>query len=252
MNLTPTELERLTIFTAAEFARRHLAHGVRLSHPEAVAYITDEVMLAARRDMPYPEIRDLAGHLLTAVQVMPGVAAMIRLIAVDAAFEEGTKLIAIFDPIPRGADEVDPGEIIVRDEPIELFGGDSTLAISVVNTGDRDIQVRSQSHFFEVNPALAFDREATWGHKLAVPSGGGVRFEPGIPVHVELVAMAGERSVTGFAGLVEGSLDDPAVRSASLATASSWGYFNATEGGAVALDDEFVAAAARPNRNEPA
>ena len=65
MNLTPTEMDRLVIFTAAEMARRNRRLGVRLSHPEAVALITDEVMLAARRDMPYAEIRDMAGRLLT-------------------------------------------------------------------------------------------------------------------------------------------------------------------------------------------
>jgi urease subunit gamma/beta len=236
MNLTPTELERLTIFTAAEFARRNLAHGVKLSHPEAVAYITDEVMMAARRDMPYQQIRDAAGRLLTAEQVMPGVASMIRLIAVDASFEEGTKLIAVFDPIPMGEDELAAGEIIPGDGAIKLFEGAPTLSISVLNTGDRDVQVRSQSHFFEVNPALAFDRAATWGYKLAVPSGGGVRFEPGIPVTVELVAISGGRIITGFAGLAEGSLDEPAVRAAAFAAAEARGYFSAAAGPAVAPD----------------
>ena len=63
MNLTPTEMDRLTIFAAAEMARRNKAHGVRLSHPEAVAYLTDECMFAARRDMDYEDIRDMAGRL---------------------------------------------------------------------------------------------------------------------------------------------------------------------------------------------
>ena len=74
MNLTPTELERLTIFTAAELARRHRWLGIKLSHPEAVALIADEMLTAARRDMPYDDIRDMAGRLLTTDDVMPGVA----------------------------------------------------------------------------------------------------------------------------------------------------------------------------------
>src|SRR6516164_9231994 len=86
MNLTPTERERLTIFSAAEFARRNRALGIRLSHPEAIALITDEVMTAARRDMPYQEIRDMAGRLLTADDVMPGVADMIQLIMIECSF----------------------------------------------------------------------------------------------------------------------------------------------------------------------
>ena len=225
MNLTPTELERLTIFTAAEFARRNLAQGVLLSHPEAVAFITDEVLLAARRDMPYAEIRDMAGSLLRADQVMPGVASMVTLIAVDALFEEGTKLIAIFDPIAAGKDGRIAGEILTSDEPIQLFDDAPTVTLRVLNMGDRDIQVRSQSHFFEVNSALQFDRAASWGRKLAIHSGGGVRFEPGITTVVELVAIGGDRVVQGFAGLVDGALDDEAVRQAAFARAESQGYF---------------------------
>jgi urease subunit gamma/beta len=99
MNLSPTEMDRLVIFTAAEMARRNLRLGVRLSHPEAVAFITDEVMLAARRDMPYEEIRDMAGRLLTTDDVEPGVAQMIPLIYIECGFAEGTKLIALFEPI---------------------------------------------------------------------------------------------------------------------------------------------------------
>ena len=86
MNLTPTEMDRLTIFTAAELARRYRSLGIKLSHPEAVAFITDEVMTAARRDLPYAEIRDLAGRLLTTDDVQPGVAEMIALIYIECNF----------------------------------------------------------------------------------------------------------------------------------------------------------------------
>src|SRR5262249_44918672 len=147
MNLTPTERERLTIFSAAEFARRNRALGIRLSHPEAIALITDEVMTAARRDLPYQEIRDLAGRLLTTDDVMSGVADMIPLIMIECPFSEGTKLLAVFDPIGPGAKvesaEPVPGEVITPDGDLELFGGARKVTIEVVNTGDRDIQVRS-------------------------------------------------------------------------------------------------------------
>ncbi len=102
MNLTPTEMDRLTIFTAAEMARRNKQLGIRLSHPEAVALITDEVMLAARRDMPYAQIRDMASRLLTTDDVEPGVAEMIPMIYMELAFAEGTKLMALFEPIAIG------------------------------------------------------------------------------------------------------------------------------------------------------
>src|ERR1700712_1852657 len=155
MNLTPTELDRLTIFSAAELARRYRSLGIKLSRPEAVALICDEVLTAARRDQPYEDIRDLAGRLLSTDDVMPGVMEMIPLICIEAGFAEGTKLIAIFDPIRPGedtaplADEdaIVPGEIIVPDGDVELFAGEQVVTLEVINTGDRDIQVRSHAHF---------------------------------------------------------------------------------------------------------
>ncbi|MGE2737511.1 urease subunit beta [Mycolicibacterium vaccae] len=208
MNLTPTELERLTVFTAAELARRNLREGVLLSHPEAVALLVDEVLLAARRNLAYDEVIDHVTGLLHARQCEPGVPAMVGIVAVDAPFADGTKLVTLIDPIAPGQDAIVPGEVIVGDEPVRLFPGAPRIVLTVVNRGDRDIQVRSQSHFFETNAALEFDRRAAWGHKLDIPSGSGVRFEPGIPVEVSLVPMAGDRVIQGFSGTVDGPLDD--------------------------------------------
>lgn len=221
MNLTPTEIERLTVFTAAEMARRNLREGVLLSHPEAVALLADEVMLAARKNMAYDEVVDHATTLLRAEQCEPGVPDMVRIVAVDAPFTDGTKLVTLIDPITPTADDIRPGEIIVGDSPIELFPGAQRITLRVVNRGDRDIQVRSQAHFFETNPALEFDRRASWGHKLDVPSGGGIRFEPGIPVEVQLVPMAGARVAQGFSGLVDGALDADGAMEAALTGGAS-------------------------------
>jgi urease subunit gamma/beta len=231
MHLTPTEMDRLTIFTAAEFARRNKSLGIKLSHPEAVALITDEAMTAARRDMPYEEIRDMAGRLLSTDDVMPGVAEMIPLIYLECAFAEGTKAMAIFEPIYPGkepiADEPTPGEIITPDENLQIFADLPVTTVEVVNTGDRDIQVRSHAHFFEVNRALKFDRAAAWGMKLDKPSGTGLRFEPGIPKMVDLVPMEGTRTVFGQAGLANGPLDAPSARDAALKKARAAGYLGA-------------------------
>ena len=217
MNLTPTELERITVFNAAELARRNLREGIPLSHPEAVALLADEVMLAARKNMAYDEVIDHATALLTADQCEPGVPDMVRIVTLDAPFQDGTKLVTLIDPIIAGENDIRPGEIIVGDEPIKLFAGADRLSLTVVNRGDRDVQVRSQSHFFETNPALEFDRRATWGHKLDVASGAGVRFEPGIPVEVKLVPMAGNRVAQGFSGVVNGPLDATGALDAALA-----------------------------------
>jgi urease subunit gamma/beta len=224
MNLTPTELERLTIFNAAEFARRNKRDGVHLSHPEAVALITDEMMHAARRGLPYAEIIDLAAKLLTAADVMPGVPSMIPFICVEGDFAEGTKMMVVFSPIAPVAGDIVPGEIITVDDEIELNAGRAATEVMVVNRGDRDIQVRSHAHFFEVNRALEFERARAFGMRLDTPSGVGVRFEPGIAKTVRLVAFGGARIASGFAGLTNGALDDPQVREAALATARARGY----------------------------
>jgi urease subunit gamma/beta len=222
MNLTPTEIDRLIIFNAAEFARRHQRLGIRLSRPEAVALIADEMLLAARRNMPYVDIVDMASRLLTT-----GVGAMIDLISVEGNFEEGTKLIVVFAPIGPGASQVPapvPGEIITPDEDIELNGGRQRCSIKVLNMGDRDIQVRSHAHFFEANPALQFDRAAAFGMKIDKPSGVGVRFEPGVSKVVDLIALGGSRIVSGQAGLVDGPLDAPDALNRALEAARAKGY----------------------------
>ena len=106
-----------------------------------------------------------------------------------------------------------PGEIFVADGDIELNAGRATVTVTVANTGDRPIQVGSHYHFAETNAALAFDRAAARGFRLNIAAGTAVRFEPGQRRSVELVALAGDRIVCGFAGAVMGPLDaKPAVK----------------------------------------
>jgi urease subunit beta len=100
-----------------------------------------------------------------------------------------------------------PGELIVDKGTISLNDGRRTIIVRVENSGDRPIQVGSHYHFYETNPALAFDRESTRGFRLNIASGTAVRFEPGQDREVELVAYAGERKVYGFRGEVMGALD---------------------------------------------
>ncbi|MGE4405152.1 urease subunit beta [Pseudomonas sp.] len=99
-----------------------------------------------------------------------------------------------------------PGEYQIQDGDIELNAGRRTLTLSVANGGDRPIQVGSHYHFFETNDALAFDREQARGMRLNIPAGTAVRFEPGQSREVELVELAGDRRVFGFAGRVMGDL----------------------------------------------
>ncbi|MFG1608982.1 urease subunit beta [Actinoplanes sp. NPDC049265] len=100
-----------------------------------------------------------------------------------------------------------PGEVIHGAEPVEINVGRPELPLTVRNTGDRPVQVGSHYHFAEANAALEFDREAAWGHRLAIPAGTSVRFEPGMPRDVILVPLAGNRIVPGLRGLAGGPLD---------------------------------------------
>ena len=105
-----------------------------------------------------------------------------------------------------------PGEYLLNADPIEINAGRLITRIEVTNRGDRPVQVGSHCHFFEVNRWLAFDRARAYGMRLNIAAGTAVRFEPGDTRAVELVALGGARRVSGLNGLVEGLLDDPAVR----------------------------------------
>ena len=91
-----------------------------------------------------------------------------------------------------------PGEIIPGDHPIELNPGRERVRLFVRNTGDRPVQVGSHYHFAAVNPGLEFDRDLARGHRLDVPAGTSVRFEPGVEREVDLVPLAGNRRVPGL------------------------------------------------------
>lgn len=99
-----------------------------------------------------------------------------------------------------------PGEIQTKEGFIELNKGREKRSVRVENTGDRPIQIGSHYHFYEVNPALRFDREQTKGFRLDIAAGTAVRFEPGQDRKVELVAYAGDRIVYGFRGEIMGAL----------------------------------------------
>jgi urease subunit beta len=93
-----------------------------------------------------------------------------------------------------------PGEVFPADGTLELRAGRARLTLRVANTGDRPIQVGSHAHFYEVNDALAFDRDAAYGMCLDIAAGTAIRFEPGIERPVDLVAIGGEKRIAGLSG----------------------------------------------------
>ena len=100
-----------------------------------------------------------------------------------------------------------PGEIITHDEDIELNEGKNRVTLRVQNSGDSPIQVGSHYHFFETNPALIFDRAISKGFRLNIAAGTAVRFEPGQDREVELVEVAGSKSIYGFRGEIMSTID---------------------------------------------
>ena len=168
MNLTPREKDKLLIAMAAMVARRRLERGVKLNHPEAVALITDFVVEGARDGRSVAELMEAGAHVVSADQVMDGIASMIHDIQVEATFPDGTKLVTVHHPI-RGADDKQiPGEVLAEPGEIVMNVGRETLTLEVSNSGDRPIQVGSHYHFFETNPALKFDRAKTKGYRLDI------------------------------------------------------------------------------------
>ena len=100
MDLTPRERDKLLIFTAGLVAERRLARGLKLNHPEAVAYISAAILEGARDGRSVSELMDAGRRILTRADVMDGVAELIPEVQVEATFPDGTKLVTVHDPIP--------------------------------------------------------------------------------------------------------------------------------------------------------
>ena len=209
MNLSPREKDKLLISMAAMVARRRLERGVKLNHPEAIAIISDFIVEGARDGRTVAELMQAGAQVITRAQCMDGIAEMIHDIQVEATFPDGTKLVTVHEPITMRNDAggtMIPGELFIQDGEIELNAGRKTVTLTVANTGDRPIQVGSHYHFFETNPALKFERKKARGMRLDIAAGTAVRFEPGQTRDVQLVALAGKRTVYGFRGDVMGKL----------------------------------------------
>jgi len=206
MQLSPREKDKLLVATAAMVARRRLERGVKLNYPEAIALITDYVVEGARDGRSVADLMEAGAHVISADQVMDGIAEMIHDVQVEATFPDGTKLVTVHDPIRGATGVLTPGEIIPQEGEIELNAGRETVTLSVANTGDRPIQVGSHYHFYETNPGLSFDRDKARGMRLDIPAGSAVRFEPGQTREVTLIPVAGDRKIYGFRQEVMGDL----------------------------------------------
>lgn len=233
MRLTPTDRDRLLIFTAAELARSRRARGLLLNVPEATALIADTVCESARDGARLRDAATAGASVLSLADVLPGVADIVREVKVEAVFNDGTRLVVVRNPFGGGepvpANLDGPGAISVAPhQPVDVAG---LIRIAVTNTAAVPISITSHFHFFEVNPRLQFDRAAAYGMRLGIPAGAAVRFGPSETVEVPLVPIGGARIAIGYAGLVDGPLDAPGAKQAALSLAVAQGYLGAVASG---------------------
>jgi urease subunit gamma/beta len=231
VRLTPTERDRLLLFTAAELARARSARGLRLNVPEATALIADTVCEAARDGARLAEAIAAGRSVLGPGDVLPGVADIVTEVMVEAVFDDGTRLAIVTEPFGGGSlGDAAPGAVIEvipppwEEKTARLPAQEDAIEVKVLNTATVPISVTSHFHFFETNPRLLFDRAAGYGRRLAVPAGSTLRFDPGESRIARLVPIGGARVAIGFAGLVDGPLDAPGAFERAMGKARACGY----------------------------
>lgn len=228
--LTPTEVDRLLLHSAATLARARRARGLALNVPEATAIVADTVAEAARDGADHATALAAGAGVLGPSDVLPGVADVLDEVHVEAVFSDGARLVSVRDPIGGGHLGSDAPGAVIPGALRDGRGGAGArpdgdgVAVDVRNEAPVPISVSSHFHFFEVNPRLRFDRAAGYGRRLDVPAGSTVTFEPGVAQRVGLVPIGGARVVIGFAGLVDGPLDAPGAAEAAVAKARACGY----------------------------
>jgi urease subunit gamma/beta len=231
--LSPSERDRLLLFTAAELARARRRRGLRLNIVEATALVADAVCEAARDGRRLAEAIEAGRDVLTPGDLLPGVVRAVPEVRVEAVFDDGTRLAVVRDPF-RARERGAPAEAAVpaAGDPVGHGRSDAAgqVVVEVTNTAAVPIGVTSHFHFFEANPRLRFDRAAAYGMHLAIPAGSAVRFEPGATRRVALVPIGGRRVIIGFAGLVDGPLDAPGAREQALERARACGYADSGPG----------------------
>lgn len=228
MHLTPTERDRLLLFSAAELARARRDGGVLLNVPEATALVADAVCEAARRGARHDDALRAGRSAVARQDLLPDVPHVVRTVSVEAVFTDGSRLVVVDEPFgPVDHDPRAPGSITVDERSSETAR--DIVKIPVHNTASVPVTVTSHFHFFEVNPRLRFARASAYGRHLDVPAGGHLRFDPDETREVELVPIRGARVVIGFAGLVDGPLDAPGAKEQALNRARACGFLDSDE-----------------------
>jgi urease subunit gamma/beta len=186
VRLTDWEQQRLTIFTAAELARRHRAAGLKLNAPEAIALICDAMLEAARAGAAYEEVEAAGVSAVPVSDVMDGVAALIDEVRLEVLMGDGTRLVVLRNPLGTAdsAQFTDSPRPARPDRPVRT--------LTVTNSGEHIVRVSSHYPFDQVNARLQFDRAQAHGYRLDLPAGSTLRWAPGETREVTLVAYGGD------------------------------------------------------------
>jgi len=213
MHLPPRDRDKLLLHVAGTVAQKRLARGLRLNVPETIALLSTVLLERIRDGASVATLMDEGRRILGLRHVLPGVASIVHEVQVEGTFPDGTKLVTVHEPIatpegdltralygsflPLPAPElfppVDdpaaeaPGALRLAEGDLVLNEGRAELTLTVTSLGDRPIQVGSHFPFHQVNGALSFDRAQATGHRLDIPAGTAVRFEPGEQKIVRLV-----------------------------------------------------------------
>ncbi|WP_199429608.1 urease subunit gamma [Qaidamihabitans albus] len=191
MHLTPREQERLTLFTAAELARRRLARGARLGVPDAIAYVCDEVLEMAWDGLDIEEVVRRAGELLGPGQLQPGVAGAVPSVQVEALFPHGTALVHVPRPFGPPGDDV-PGAVRAAQGEIELAAGRERRVVTFHNRGARSVWVSSHFPLDQLNRAVHAEEDLA-GYRLAIPAGTAVCLGAGERRELTVIPTGGRR-----------------------------------------------------------
>jgi urease subunit gamma/beta len=261
MHLSPKEIDKILLHSAGFIAQKRYARGLALNYVETVALISAQLLEFIRDGNAVAELMEKGKKLLGFADVMPGVAEMLPEVQVEGTFPDGSKLVTVHDPVCRekgdpelalyasGLDktadapaaelpadrmisidktELEPGGTHTAEGEIVLNENRQVITLTVLNTGDRPVQVGSHYPFFEVNPALLFYREKAYGKRLDIPAGTAVRFEPGESKTVSLVAIAGTGTIYGGNALISGKISAENKKKA-LEKALAAGFSNKEE-----------------------
>jgi urease subunit gamma/beta len=230
VRLTPIENDRLMVFLAAELARRRRSRGLRLTCPEAIALIADEMHEAARSGADYDEVVAIASQILTEDDVIDGVPSLVPYVRVECLFDDGMRLVIAQVPIRpldgQAKAAVVPGRRTLAPGDVAIHAKAERVTIQVSNTSSDVVWVGSHFPFFEVNYRLRFNRELAWGRHLDIPAGDAVRFGPGEMQQATLVDFSGHRVIRGFNGLTNGEASSARLPDA-LRRAKEAGFLHA-------------------------